>query len=156
MRSSTAFRPALALTGDREKGRAAFKKVCATCHKAEGVGIDVGPNLATVTGRTPEDLLLHILDPNREVQPTYVNYNVATTDGRILTGIIADESANAVTLKRAEGVTDVVPRSRIETIASTGQSLMPEGLEKGMNAQDFADLITYLRGIQGAATAPAR
>ena len=79
--------------------------------------------------------MLHILDPNREVQPTYVNYNVATTDGRILTGIIADESANAVTLKRAEGVTDVIPRSRIETIASTGQSLMPEGLEKGMNGR---------------------
>ena len=53
-----------------------------------------------------------------------------------------------MTLKRAEGATDVVPRSQIEAIASTGQSLMPEGLEKGLEAQDFADLIAYLRSIQ--------
>ena len=49
-----------------------------------------------------------------------------------------------MTLKRAEGATDVVPRSQIEAIASTGQSLMPEGLEKGLEPQDFADLIAYL------------
>jgi len=152
-----AFRKALGLTGEREKGRDVFKKVCATCHKAEGQGVDVGPNLATVTGRTPEDLLIHILDPNREVAPNFVNYNVETTDGRILTGLIAEESANAVTLKRAEGVTDVVPRARIESIASTGLSLMPEGLEKGLEPQDFADLIAYVRGIQSAGqTAPTR
>jgi putative membrane-bound dehydrogenase-like protein len=152
------FRRALALTGNREKGRAVFKKVCATCHKAEGEGTDVGPNLTTVTGRTPEDLLVHILDPNREVAPNYVNYNVETTDGRVLTGLIADESANAVTLKRAEGVTEVVPRGRIESIASSGQSLMPEGLEKGLEPQNLADLIVFVRSLQAAGNTvgPAR
>src|SRR5262249_41561128 len=49
------FRPALSLNGDRERGRAVFRKACATCHRAEGQGNDVGPNLATVTGRSPED-----------------------------------------------------------------------------------------------------
>jgi putative membrane-bound dehydrogenase-like protein len=141
------YRKALDLTGDRARGRTVFRKACATCHKAEGQGTDVGPNLATVTARTPEDLLTHILDPNREVAAPYVNYTVATTDGRVVTGLIAEESANAVTLKRAEGVTDVVPRDRIEAIASTGLSLMPEGLEKGFEPQDLADLIAYLRGI---------
>ena len=69
-----------------------------------GPGGGVGPDLATVAGRTPEDLLVHILDPNREVPPNYLNYTVATTDGRVLTGLIAEESAGAVTLKRAGGV----------------------------------------------------
>ena len=153
-----AFRPALTLTGNREKGRAVFLKTCSTCHRAEGQGTDVGPNLVTITGRTPEDLLIHILDPNREVAPIYLNYNVATRDGRIVTGLIADESANTVTLKRAEGVTEVVPRNRIEEIASTSLSLMPEGLEKGLEPQDFADLIAYLRNLQGEGPAvpPAR
>ena len=64
------------------RGAAVFLKVCATCHRAGGQGVDVGPDLATVAGRSPEDLLLHMLDPNREVAPNYVNYNVATTDGR--------------------------------------------------------------------------
>jgi putative heme-binding domain-containing protein len=151
-----AFRPALELAGESERGRAVFKKTCATCHKAEGVGIDVGPNLATITGRTPEDLLIHILDPNREVAPPYVNYNVAMSDGRVLSGLIADESANALTLRRAEGVTDIVPRSRIDEITSTGQSLMPEGLEKGLEPRDFADLIVYLRSILPGSPAPQR
>ncbi len=134
-----------------------FKKVCATCHRAEGVGVDVAPNFATITGRSPEDLLVHILDPNREVAPNFVNYSVETTDGRILTGLIAEESANAVTLKRAEGATDVIPRSRIESISSTGLSLMPEGLEKGLEPKDFADLIAYIRSLGApAAPAPAR
>jgi putative membrane-bound dehydrogenase-like protein len=153
-----AYRSALTLAGNREKGRAVFIKTCSSCHRAEGRGTDVGPNLVTIAGRTPEDLLIHILDPNREVAPIYLNYNLATKDGRIVTGLIADESANAVTLKRAEGVTEVVPRNRIEEIATTSLSLMPEGLEKGLEAQDFADLIAYLRSFQaaGASAPPAR
>ena len=151
-----AHRRALEVTGDTERGRGVFKKACATCHKADNVGIDVGPNLATITGRTAEDLLIHILDPNREVAPPYFNYNAALADGRVLSGLIADESANSVTLKRAEGATDIIPRSQIEAMTSTGQSLMPEGLEKGLEVQDFADLIAYLRSIQASGPAPVQ
>jgi putative heme-binding domain-containing protein len=148
------FRLALSLTGESGRGRAMFQKTCATCHRAAGLGIDVAPDLATVTGRPPEDLLLHILDPNREVAPNYVNYLVATVDGRTLSGIIVAESATAITLKRAEGVTDVVPRAQVEAVTSTGQSLMPEGLEKGLLPQDFADLIAFIRSIPVAPGVP--
>jgi putative heme-binding domain-containing protein len=152
----SAYRKALDLSGQPDRGRTVFQKTCATCHKAENAGVDVGPNLATVTNRTAEDLLVHILDPNREVAPPYVNYNVALVDGRVLSGVIADESANSLTLKRAEGATDVIPRSQVEAISSTGQSLMPEGLEKGLEAQDFADVIAYLRSIQASGPAPVQ
>ena len=63
------YRPAIQLAGDREKGRDVFARVCATCHQAEGRGINVGPDLATVASRSPEDLLTHILDPNRRSHP---------------------------------------------------------------------------------------
>jgi putative membrane-bound dehydrogenase-like protein len=151
-----AFRPALTLEGDRPRGKALFVRVCATCHRAEGQGVDVGPNLETVAGRTPEDLLVHILDPNREVAANFISYLVQTVDGQGFSGLIAEESANALTLKRAGGTTDLIPRKRIETIASTGLSLMPEGLETSLRPQDLADLIAYLRGLQagGAATTP--
>jgi putative membrane-bound dehydrogenase-like protein len=144
------YRQALALGGRREQGREVFAKICATCHKAEGKGAEVGPDLATVSSRIPEDLLVHILDPNREVAPNFINYNVATTDGRVASGMIAAETATAVILKRAEGVTDQIPREQIESIASTGGSLMPEGLEKGLSQQDFADLIAFIRSIEPA------
>ncbi|HEU5116243.1 MAG TPA: c-type cytochrome, partial [Isosphaeraceae bacterium] len=148
------YQAALNVEASAEKGRAVFQKTCATCHKAEGQGQDVGPNLATTTGRTPEDLVLHILDPNREVAPAYLSYNVETEDGRILSGIIADESANALTLKRAEGASDIIPRDRIEQIASSGLSLMPEGLENDIDPQAMADLIAYLRSIRAETAAP--
>jgi len=142
-----AFRPSLAIEGDRTRGKAVFTRVCATCHRAEGQGVDVGPDLETVSARTPEDLLVHILDPNREVAANYLAYSVQTVDGQTFGGLIAQESAASLTLKRAGGLTDVVLRKRIETIGSTGVSLMPEGLETGLQPGDLADLIAYLRGL---------
>lgn len=151
------YRPALGRAGQSPAGRAVYQGQCATCHQAEGTGHNVGPNLATVAGRSAEDLLIHILDPNREVAPTYQNYTVATDDGRVLTGIITDESANALTLRRAEGVEEVITRSRIDQVSATGQSLMPEGLERLIDPQAMADLIAYIRSIQPtAASAPAK
>ena len=141
------YRTAIDRAGDRDKGRDVFSKVCATCHQAEGRGAEVGPDLATVAGRSPEDLLTHILDPNRELAPSFVNYVVATEDGRVVSGIIALESANAISLKRAQGAIDVVARDQIETMASTGVSLMPEGLEKELSHQDLANLIAFVRSI---------
>ncbi len=144
----TEFRRSLELAGDAQRGKAVYLSTCATCHRAEGQGKGVGPDLVTVANRSAEDLLIHILDPNREIAPVYVNYNIATTDGQLATGMIAEESGSSVTLKRSEGVTEVIPRKRVESIASTGQSLMPEGLEKGRTTRDFADLIAYIRGLK--------
>ena len=75
-----------------------------------------------------------------------MNYNVATDDGRVYSGIIAEESAGAWSLLRRRAP-DVIPREQIERVASTGVSLMPEGLEKGLSLQDLADLIAFVRSI---------
>ncbi|MFM7132350.1 MAG: c-type cytochrome, partial [bacterium] len=144
-----AYAPATKLEGKWDAGEAVFKKVCSTCHKAGGsaYGAEVGPNLQTVISRSPEDLLGHIIEPNREIAPQYLNYSVAMKDGRVLTGMIASESSNSIVLKRAEGVLETVPRVQIEEVRSTGQSLMPEGLENGLKPQDFADLILFIKQI---------
>ena len=68
-----------------------------------------------------------------------------TQQGRVLTGIIASETATSLTLKRAEGKQDVVLRSNIDELISNGVSLMPEGLEKELNAQDIADVISFIK-----------
>ncbi len=79
-----------------------------------------------------------------------MNYNIATESGRVVSGIIAEESATALVLKRAEGTSDMIPREKIEAITSSGVSLMPEGLEKGLSRQDLANLIAYLRSIRSS------
>jgi putative heme-binding domain-containing protein len=142
------YRPVLEQSGDAARGKAAFGKICAACHKAEGVGHEIGPNLATLKNRGPESILLNVLDPNREVNPQYVNYVLITADGRSLTGLIAAETANSVTLTRAEGLSETILRSDIDELQSTRLSIMPEGLEKQIDPQMMADLIAYLSSLK--------
>jgi putative heme-binding domain-containing protein len=142
------YRTALDLAGDPERGRTAFRTHCATCHKLEGVGHEIGPPLAAIKTRGPEALLLAVLEPNREVNPQYVSYTITTTDGRVLTGLIASESSANIVLRRAEGLEDTVARTDVEAMTSAGRSLMPEGFEQQIDPQLMADLLAYLGKVQ--------
>jgi putative membrane-bound dehydrogenase-like protein len=143
-----AFRPVLSMSGDASRGKVVFQKICAACHRADNVGHEIGPNLASMKNRGAETILLNVLDPSREVNPQYVNYLLVTDDGRTITGMIAAETATSVTLKRAEGASDTVLRINIEELRSTGLSLMPEGMEKQLDQQSLADVIAYLLAIK--------
>jgi putative heme-binding domain-containing protein len=141
-----AYRQALALEANAERGRQAFHKHCATCHRLENDGHDVGPDLrSAVRGKPGEYLLVAILDPSREVDPRYLNYVVTTKKGQTITGLIASDTSSSVTLRRGEGAEDTVLRSQIDTIEATAKSVMPEGLELQLSRQDVADLIAYLQ-----------
>jgi putative membrane-bound dehydrogenase-like protein len=139
------YRAALSLKGDIERGQAVFQKNCATCHRVAGIGTQVGPEISDTLGKTPETILNDILDPNAAIDSNYINYTVTTHGGKVLTGIIAAETGSSITLRRAENQTDVVLRQDIESIESTGVSLMPEGLEKTITVEEMADLLTFLK-----------
>jgi putative membrane-bound dehydrogenase-like protein len=144
------YRGALMLPADAPRGKAVFKRVCASCHKIEDVGTEVGPDLlSALKTKTPETLLLDVFDPSREVDPRYVSYLVTTRNGRVFTGIIAAESANSILLRRAEKAEDTILRNQIEQIAGTAKSLMPENLEAQLSQQDFADVVAYLLRTAG-------
>ena len=143
-----AYRDVLQMNGHPGRGKIVFKNQCATCHKLEGVGYDLGLPLGTIKDRVPEGILLNVLDPNRNVNPEYANYVVVTDDGRSITGMITAETATSVTLKRAEGESDTVLRANIDELVNTGVSIMPEGLEKQLTKEEMADLIAYLMLIE--------
>ena len=132
------------LDGERERGRQVFAQVCAACHRLEGVGQPIGPDLTELTDRSPGGLLVSILDPNRAVDPKHVSYSVALKDGRSLLGVIRDETANSVTLVPLSGEARTLLRSEIESVRSTGASLMPIGLEAAIPPAKMADLLAYL------------
>jgi len=142
------YQRALDLPGDAVKGKAAFKEACAACHKLDGVGEAVGPDLASVKNRGAEAVLTNILDPNREVLPQYYSYLLVTDGDVILTGMIAAETANTVTIRKADGTSETVQRVNIASLRSTGLSAMPEGLEDKLDLQAAADLLAYLRSIR--------
>jgi putative heme-binding domain-containing protein len=138
------FRSALKMKGNPENGKVLFAKTCSACHQLEGVGNVVGPNLAAFKSRGAEAIYLNVLDPNREVNPQYVSYQVRTHDGKVLTGMIVSENDNAITLVRGDNAQDTLQKSEIEELRSSGQSLMPEGLEKQIDEAGLADVIAYI------------
>ena len=131
--------------GDPERGETHFGNLCSQCHRFRGTGHPVGPGLDMSFFRGEEDLLTSILDPSAAFAPEYANYLVETVDGELLNGILAAETDATVTLSRANGETDTVPRSRIRELRAEGRSLMPDGLEQGLDADGLADLLAYLR-----------
>ncbi len=135
----------LDLAGNPTQGQAVYRKHCAGCHAFRGEGHAVGPALETTLGRTGEQLLTHLLDPNREVDPRYVGYIARTIDGIESLGLLSRETPTHVTVTRAFGHSNVVPREAIDILRSTGVSLMPEGLEQQISRQGLADLLAFLR-----------
>jgi putative heme-binding domain-containing protein len=142
-----ASRPVLELQGDGKRGAAIFQKRCSSCHRQNGVGHEVGPNLASLTSREPGLLLNAILDPSAAVEAKYLNFVAVTTAGRSVAGMLTTETATGLTFLAAEGKTETLLRAEIEELRSTGKSLMPEGLEKELSQQDLADVIEFVRGL---------
>ncbi len=139
------YQAAVALPSDLARGRAVFAKTCATCHRVGDVGVNVGADISDTRTKTPEQLLTHILDPNKAVDGNYFGYSLIDAEGRVHTGIITAETASSVTLRQAEGKDVTFLRRDIEELASTGLSLMPVGVEKNIDVQQMADLIGYLK-----------
>src|SRR5262249_35961655 len=142
------YKPAIDRPGDSDRGRLIFDRECLSCHKLGERGHAVGPNLASMRRKTPEEILVGILDPNREVSPEFVEYLVALDDGRVVTGIVTSETPGGLALRGREVAEQTILRRSIGEIAGSGKSLMPEGLEKNIAASEMTDLITYLLKIQ--------
>jgi putative heme-binding domain-containing protein len=138
------YKSALRMKADPVNGEKIFEKNCMTCHQLGPRGHTVGPNLAASNFRDPDNLLIHILDPNLYVPPNYIQYLVADKQGRTYTGVIASQTATSIALKHENDATDTILRSDIEEMTSTGKSMMPEGLEKQISKQEMADLLAFL------------
>jgi len=140
------YKPALEQKGDPAKGKLVFETTCIACHRAGDVGTqEIGPNLANIRAWGPEQILINTLDPNREVVPSFLAYTVETKDGRSVFGMIAEENAASVTLKRPDGIAETLLRRDIATITGSGLSLMPDGLEAIVTPEGMADLIAFLK-----------
>jgi putative membrane-bound dehydrogenase-like protein len=140
------YQSALSLSGDAKHGAELFRKHCAACHQLGGVGNAVGPDLASLGDKSPEALLVAILDPNRAVEARYVGYTATTKSGRVVSGVLAAETGNSITLVAPDGQKTVILRTDLDELTSTGKSAMPEGLEKEIKPQEMADLIAHVRG----------
>ncbi len=136
---------AIKTLGDVSRGEAVFKKNCANCHQAGKLGVEVGPHLSTVKSRSIPEMIVNILDPNKEISPNFFTYVVVTEAGLSHTGIVASETSTNITLRAAEKKETIIFRTEIDTIQNANQSLMPAGMEKEISPKQMADLIAFIK-----------
>jgi putative heme-binding domain-containing protein len=120
--------------------------VCAKCHRLDGRGAEVGPDLGSVRNRAPALLLADILVPSRAIAQNYESYVVETEGGDAVEGIIASQTPTAVALRREGGAERVVPRSTIKRMYASNLSAMPADLEQQVDVQQMADLLALVTG----------
>ncbi|MFM8250859.1 MAG: PVC-type heme-binding CxxCH protein [Planctomycetota bacterium] len=131
-------------TGNAGHGKDVYKKQCAKCHVHSGEGNKIGPELTGMAVHPKHELLVHILDPSRSVEGNFRVYSVVTEDGRVMQGLLASESKTAIEIFDAEGKKHALQRNEIEQLVASPKSLMPEGFEKQVTADDLCDLLEFL------------
>jgi putative membrane-bound dehydrogenase-like protein len=134
-----------AAAGDRQRGRLVFQKHCASCHRLFGEGETVGPDLTFANRQDRDYLLISLVDPSGVVRKEYQAFNIHTTDGRVLAGLIVEQSPATVTLRDGKGDRTRIARSEIEVIKESATSLMPDSLYKELNPDELRDLFRYLQ-----------
>ncbi|MEO8271018.1 MAG: c-type cytochrome, partial [Aureliella sp.] len=140
------YQDCLTLDPDVQRGVELFRKHCASCHRVGDIGVDVGPNISDSRTKQPLELLTAILDPNLAIDNNFFRFVILTEDGRVIEGIIADETADALVIRGQDDRRELIRREDIATMKATGVSLMPEGLEAQIDPQAMADLIGFVKG----------
>jgi putative membrane-bound dehydrogenase-like protein len=132
-------------TKRNQRARQIYDKHCAACHRLGTLGVEIGPNLSDSRLKRPEQLLEAILRPNDAIDANYVAYSATTDQGQVFTGVVAGESTGGITLRLANGKAVTLTRRQIESLESTGLSLMPTGIERTLDPEQMAELVWYLR-----------
>jgi putative membrane-bound dehydrogenase-like protein len=130
--------------GDAVKGKKLFLDQCSKCHRHGSDGHQIGPDLTGMAVHPKEHLLMEIIDPSRSVEGNFRAYTIATVDGQILNGLLLAESKTAIELVDVEAKKHVVLREDIDRMQISAKSLMPEGFEKQLKEEDFANLLEFL------------
>jgi putative membrane-bound dehydrogenase-like protein len=130
--------------GDPVAGRVVFKRLCAQCHKMYGEGAEVGPDI-TRNGRASfEQLLSNVFDPSLVIGSAYQGLTVVTKEGRVVSGLPAEDSPQRVVLKVQGDKQEIIARGDIDEVVPSKLSLMPEGIEKQLQPKELHDLFAFI------------
>jgi len=138
--------------GDAEAGRKIFfdkaEVSCLRCHKVNGNGGEVGPELAGIGKKQKRDYLLEsLVDPNKQIAKGYETTVVTLVNGQVKSGILKSEDAKEVRLMNADGQIVIIAKSEIDD-RSRGPSAMPSDLLQKLSRSEIRDLVEYLAGLQ--------
>jgi putative membrane-bound dehydrogenase-like protein len=139
------FAAVLKISGDPARGKQVFvEATCSTCHRLDDVGERIGPDLGTLIDRSPENLLVAVIDPNRAFLDRFAEYIAVTDAGLQYSGMLLDETSNSILLVDVDAQQKVILRKDLDELIDTGRSHMPEGLEGKLDLQKMADLFAFV------------
>jgi putative heme-binding domain-containing protein len=133
-----------ATPGDPHRGIAVYSKLCGQCHKIHGQGQEVGPDITSNGRASFEQLLSNVFDPSLVIGASYQARTVRTFDGRVITGLLAEDNDERVVLKVQGGKLETIAREDVEAMKVSELSLMPEGIERQLQPQEIADLFAFI------------
>jgi len=138
--------------GNAERGGEIFfgrtEVSCRRCHKIQGNGGEVGPDLSRIgLDKTREYLLESIVDPNRQIAKGFETAILQMDDGVVHAGIIKSDDGIRVSLQRPEGSVIILEKSKIEDRA-VGKSGMPDDILKKLSKSDLRDLVEFLSALR--------
>lgn len=140
------------LPGDVRRGHAVFhssRAACSACHAIAYVGGRVGPALTQIGQlRSERDLLESIIFPSATLVQGYEGVVVATSDGRVVTGIVVRDAPDLLVLATGPNQEVAIAREQIEEMQKSQVSVMPSGLEQQLTRQDLADLLAFLKSCK--------
>jgi putative heme-binding domain-containing protein len=133
--------------GNWQRGKTIFygeQPGCFKCHQVGGQGGKIGPDLSNLIYRDYGSVLKDIVEPSAAINPDHLTYNIELTDGGVETGVILSDTQDKLVLGQVSGKSIEIARSKIVRAKPSAVSLMPEGLLKGLSAQQQRDLLTFL------------
>ena len=139
--------------GNPEKGRSVFfadgPQACGKCHRVQGVGQWVGPDLSAIGEKYPKtELFYHMVQPSGAIAFGYQNWSVQLKDGRVLNGLIVEETPERIVLRTATGDRMSITSSEIEGRKALPTSLMPDKLADPLSDEQVVDLLEFLSSLR--------
>ena len=131
--------------GEPTRGKLVFKESCAVCHKLFGEGEAIGPELSGAERGNLDFLLTSLVDPGALIRNEYRSQSVFLRDGRVLTGLILEESGKTLTVIDSNRQKTVLNRDDVEGVKPSPISLMPEGILDKLPEDKVRDLFRYLQ-----------
>ena len=144
------LRNLVAVKGDPKRGKELYLNTsvlaCASCHKLEGVGGSVGPDLTRVwDSHSVEKLLEAIIEPSKEIKEGYQTYKANTADGRVFSGLRVSETPTEVVLREASGRDTRLLKADLDEFGPVKVSLMPDNAVSQLSYDQFIDLLAFLK-----------
>jgi putative membrane-bound dehydrogenase-like protein len=133
-----------AAPGHAAAGKRLYFQHCGSCHRLFGEGGTLGMDLTAANRGDRYYLLTHIVDPSVFIRKEYMTMQARTRDGRVVTGLVAEEDNASVTLVGAGYERTRLAKSDLASLEESGISMMPEGILEKLTPQQLRDLFAYL------------